>query len=131
MVGIAQPRRITRRRKRALWTAALCSASLVTGQVLFGDDQPANIPAGPSLIKQYLEAKNDLVSAPEDENTPASSQPKLAIVAAEAVTNSETTADAGPGGSLRPAAVSAARDLPFITAQPLPTNSGIGPALAP
>src|SRR5438132_972927 len=64
MSGIARSWRIARRRKRALWAAALCSASFLTSHVLFGDEPPAGQPAAPSLLSQYLDAKNDLVTAP-------------------------------------------------------------------
>jgi hypothetical protein len=62
MIGLSIGRRIARRRKRALWAATLCSASFVTGHVLFGDEPTAGAAAAPSLLSQYLEAKNDLVA---------------------------------------------------------------------
>jgi hypothetical protein len=130
MVGIAQSRRIERRRKRALWAATLCSASFVTGHVLFGEDQPAAAPAKPSLIQEYLEAKSDLVGALANIEPPATHQPKPVIIAAEPVTNDYTAAETASSGALRPAAVSTATSLPFITAQPLPTTSEVRSAPA-
>src|SRR6185312_3418588 len=50
-------------RKKRTWVAALCTASFVTGQVLFGHEarQP---PAAPktSLISQYMQAKNQMAT---------------------------------------------------------------------
>jgi len=127
MVGNARSRRIARRRKRAIWAAALCSASFITGHVLFGEEPPANKP---SLIKQYLEAKYDLVSAPADDESASSSKSKPIIVVAEPVTNDPAPAEAPPAGSLRPAGVSTDTTMPFIPAQPLPTASDLRPAVA-
>src|SRR5262245_30482083 len=65
MIGAFNVRRALRRRKRALWAAALCSASFATGHYLFGeDDKPSPAPEKPSLLSQYLEAKSDLVTMP-------------------------------------------------------------------
>src|SRR5437762_1646383 len=133
MVGIARSRRIARRHKRAFWAAALCSASFLTSQVLFGDDQPPTAPAAPSLLSQYLDAKSDLVSVPAD-NTPKNEsastelppnrrlkpvviatdkaeEPSTTSAAVEPVTTTQLTAQTSSAGLLRPAAVSAAANL--------------------
>ncbi len=149
MVGTARPRRIARRRKRALWAAALCSASFVTGHVLFGDDQPAAAaplaaPA-PSLIKQYLEAMSDVVTPPINNDPAAARRARPVVIAADKTAEPATPtteavveqvkvepikiaplpAEIAPAASLRPTAVSTANDLPFIPAQPLPTKSDV------
>ncbi len=52
------------RRKRRLLAAALCAASFVTGQMLFGEEaQPKQ-----SRISQYLQAKIRLTSTAEEKN---------------------------------------------------------------
>lgn len=130
MVGIARSRRIARRRTRALWAAALCSASFVTGHVLFGEEPPANAPAAESLVKQYLEAKSDLVGELQNIDSPAKGQSKPVIIAAEPVTNDYVAAETAATGPLRTTAISAATSMPFVSAQPLPTTSEVRPALA-
>jgi len=162
MTGFSRARRIAHRRKRGLWAAALCSASFVTGQVLFGEEQPASPPAAPSLLSQYLEAKSGLVTTPADgtpknESTstesPANRRLRPVVIAADKAQEPATstavdavesanmkplTAETSSAGSLRPIAVSAASDLPFIPAQPLPTipaqplptASNVRPAIA-
>ena len=130
MVGNGRSPRVARRRKRALWAAVLCSASFVTGHVLFGEDQPASAPAKESLIKQYLEAKSDLVGALANFDATVSGQSKPVIIAAEPVTNDRDATETASTGSLRTTAVSAATSMPFVTAEPLPANSEVRPALA-
>src|SRR5262245_53981506 len=129
MVGIGRSPRLARRRKRALWAAALCSASFLTGHVLFGEDQPADAPAKESLIKQYLETKSDLVGALANFDATVSRQSKPVIIAAEPESNDYVAAETASTGSLRTAAVSAATSMPFVTAQPLPTTSEVRPVL--
>jgi pilus assembly protein CpaC len=43
-----------RSRARKVWTATLCAASFVTGQLLFGQDAPAPQPEPQAVINQYL-----------------------------------------------------------------------------
>jgi hypothetical protein len=130
MVGIGRSPRIARRRKRALWAAAFCTASFITGHVLFGEDQPANAPATESLIKQYLEAKTDLVGVLANIDSPAQHQSKSVIVAVEPVMNDHVAAEIAATGSLRTTAVNAATNMPFVIAQPLAPTSEVRPALA-
>lgn len=130
MVGIGRSPRVARRRNRALWAAALCSASFVAGHVLFGEEQPANVPAAESLVKQYLEAKSDLVGELSNIDSPANCQSKPVIIAPEPVTNDYVAAETASTGPLRATAISAATSMPFVSAQPLPTTSEVRPALA-
>jgi hypothetical protein len=155
MVGTVRSRRIARRRKRALWAAALCSASFLTGQILLGDDPPAAAPAAPSpaapsLIKQYLEAMSDVVTPPINNDPAAARRSKPVVIAVDQPAEPETSAveqkvepvkvepikiaplpaEIAPAASLRPTAVSAANDLPFVPAQPLPTNAEVPQAHA-
>src|SRR5204863_216443 len=61
--------------------------------------------------------------------TDKAEEPTKPSTAVESVTMKPLTAESSPAASLRPTAVSAASDLPFIPAQPLPTSSSVRPAI--
>src|SRR5262245_45604950 len=105
-----QARSIKRRRAKRFLTAALCTASFVTGQWLFGQERsPGSAAQPPSLLGQYRQAKSRMVAAP---NQPAQTPKQLptanpvatktGIIINERVpTAAESTGDASSATSSR------------------------------
>jgi hypothetical protein len=144
MVGSSRRKRhVARRKKRRLWVAALCAASFVTGQMLFGEEgpQPTTVRV-PSLLSEYRQAKSQIAGNGKKEQSLKSQAPSLGSPQAETIDSGrDRTAVAAiltklvPSPSLQPPSLrtatdSPAKDTPLIVARPLPLDADVRPAVA-